>query len=88
MPVVAPADSLEQMSRACSTSMASAGIFQSFASSGMVIVAAKEVAAKRRVMSMKDSFFICVYELGCKGTKNSLYKQIYHTKNLVIDPEA
>ena len=23
-----------------------------------------------------------------KGTKNSLYKQIYHTKNLVIDPEA
>ena len=29
-----------------------------------------------------------VVQTCCKDTKNSPYKQIYHTKNLVIDPEA
>ena len=51
--------------------MALAGIFQSFASSGIVMVAAKVLAAKRREMSMKDIFFIYLYELGCKGTKKN-----------------
>ena len=81
MPVVALADSLEQMSRACSTSMALAGMFQSFASSGIVMVAAKVVAVKRREMSMKDNFFIYLYELGCKGTTKNAHTQVERAIN-------
>ena len=61
--------------------MASAGIFQSLASSGIVIVAAKVLAAKRRVRSMKDSFFICLYELGCKGTTKNAHTQVERVIN-------
>ena len=81
VPVVAPADRFLHISRACSTSMALAGIFQSLASSGMVIVAAKVVAERRRVMSMKDSFFICVHELGCKGTTKNAHTQVERAIN-------
>jgi hypothetical protein len=35
------------------------------------MVAAKVLAVKRRVRSMKVIFFICLYELGCKGTKKN-----------------
>ena len=81
MPVVAPADSLEHISRACSTSIASAGIFQSCASLGMVIVAAKVVAVKRREMSIKVNFFICLYELDCKGTTKNAHTQVERAIN-------
>ena len=70
--------------------MALAGIFQSFASSGIVMVAAKVVAVKRREMSMKDNFFIYLYELGCKGTKKNGDEQknsVFSLQNTQQAPE-
>ena len=70
--------------------MALAGMFQSFASSGMVMVTAKVVAAKRREMNMKDNFFIYLYELGCKGTKKNGDEQknsVFSLQNTQQAPE-
>lgn len=69
------------MARASVTSMASAGIFQFFAASGMTIVAAEDVVIKAMAINKKDSLFIGYsIDLPRKGTIKIANIQIFAIK--------